>query len=1388
MKKLIKLASFVTLVALGGLAMTASPIDVPGAEDGTLKDYIVTLNAPVGEKGDSERQRTLNEIKYLLDEDTYEITNTYSVVMNGFSIRTDEASADIISSISTVAAIDESHTYAAPESVDNAVTFSAENNYLEEKLGNYSASTIAADPTSVTTAIRDASGDQSAEAKLGQGISIGIIDTGLLLNNVEGTPERAEALSYAGNEYTLNAPAFIPLTGDAASAAKITQETIAESLTGTVSSSELSNYYSYINNKIPFARDYTGSEDNYVNPNPDSAHGTHVASLAGANGEEFQGISPNSQLAVLKVFPDDGSGASDADVIQALEDSAKLHLDVVNLSLGTDLMDDSDTVADATYQAIQGAVDAGVIVNYAAGNSGKASFSSSEGYSDFTTDTVETGILGSSSLLDERANIVASSNPAQAFYTSIMIVDGTAVSYDDQVINKANSDISFDFEHPLTELLKGETSGEFEFVRIGGVGTLDDFAAACEANGLTDLSGKIAVVDRGELQFIEKNANAEQYNALALIVVNDNPSVTFNFSFDFNDGNPNIPNVLVFQNMGSVFGEVNSIGTLTISQNSVETAPDGNIYSSFSNDGPTYDLDINPTIAAPGQSVIGAISADIVGSESGIRGYDNMSGTSMATPNFTGAIASILSEKYPSNGGVLALSEEEYEAYKKNVSGLAMSTANPINDTTGDKKASVRIQGAGNVQVADALLSDAYVTTTVTEDSADSWQEVGDEVSKVELKNGGTLFTDLSKENEAYIEFNYTIHNDSSETRTYTPSISLMIPELREQITRSEYEDQVVNQPDQVEDIPENLPGTLTFTTNDDTLTLDDDHQLSGNLVVQPHSTASGEVRLRIDDIHISKQFDDNNEIPAFEGTLREYFNQYFNQEGQAGGSYVEGFLTLTEASGDSRKDLSLPYMGFYGDYTKGEAVEPFDFEKEEGRLYNSDLVDSYMRGLSNRQYARPNAYTGSYMSSTSAFTATQQANVSNMRSSVRANGTSYLSLEGPDGYSSLYAGATDISDTIAVQLFFNRSLSDATWSIKQNDHILEQGEIKMWREGTNYTDNVGGVNGYYKSMLIAGETGYSMYSGLASIDLSDLDDADNYVLEFNYTLQATKTVQTKTYNLVIDSEAPEYLGAEIEKDGDRQYLNVYSRNGDAGTFISALGGSFVPTLVEGTTDVYRTRISLSNSMLEQDKVHLLLRDYAHNETSVTIHPSSLNTIVVSNDIDNTYDFAFSRLSASGGYITYLFEVYQNGVPADGFDSPVTLYLYYGEDFDLSTFYLEIDGVEVTPSYDAETGYVSITFEPIDGASTIVVNVEPSEVVTPDDPDHGDDGDNTSGNSSSTPNTGDSSSTPGENPEPENPSTSEGLPAWAIALIVVGSLVVVGGVVALVIVLTKKKK
>ena len=46
--------------------------------------------------------------------------------------------------------------------------------------------------------------------------------------------------------------------------------------------------------------------------------------------------------------------------------------------------------------------------------------------------------------------------------------------------------------------------------------------------------------------------------------------------------------------------------------------------------------------------------------------------------------------------------------------------------------------------------------------------------------------------------------------------------------------------------------------------------------------------------------------------------------------------------------NLSIPFLGFYGDYSKGEPVEPFKFEKEPGKIYGSDLVNSIVRKWKN--------------------------------------------------------------------------------------------------------------------------------------------------------------------------------------------------------------------------------------------------------------------------------------------------------------------------------------------------------------------------------------------------------------------------------------------------------
>ena len=682
MKKLARLASFATLLAFGALTTAASPVQLPGTEDAEKQTYIVTLGANPGVNGDKARSKVLNELAYKLPEESYDITAEYDTVLNGFAVETYPECVEVIENVTGVDSITIEHRYAAPQTADTtASTTSLVGDFAEAKLGNYSAETIDATTSDINSAIAARGGD--SEAQLGKGITIGIIDTGLILNQVEGSQERNTTVSNAANAgKTLNPAAFQDLPDE---------EGYDVLTTDAIDAAGLGHAYQRYGNKIAFAYDYDGNDDN-VNPDPeDGNHGTHVASLAASNGEAFKGIAPNAQLAVMKVFPDNASGAGDTAIIAALNDAAKLKLDIVNLSLGTDLIDSGDNASSTTYQAIQGAVDAGVIVNYAAGNAGKSSFSSSQGYSDFTTDTTEPSILGSSSLFDERANIVASSNPEKAFFNSIVTVGDSVISYDDQVVNKEGSSLSYDFQHPLTELLDSKyntNDGSFKFLRVGGYGTYSDYEAAIQANGglfegklsnADKTDGYVAVIDRGNTTFQSKAQAAENAGAIALIVINDNPSVTFNFSFDFNDYNPTIPIVLVYQSLGPVFGAVNSTGELSIAQNSVENAPDGNIFSSFSSDGPSYDLDLAPTVSAPGSAVIGAISADITGTTSGIVGYDNMSGTSMATPNFSGALASILSEKKPANGGSLAATDDAaFAQYKKLDSSMAMAPADPV--------------------------------------------------------------------------------------------------------------------------------------------------------------------------------------------------------------------------------------------------------------------------------------------------------------------------------------------------------------------------------------------------------------------------------------------------------------------------------------------------------------------------------------------------------------------------------------------------------------------------------------------------------------------------------------------------------------------------------------
>jgi subtilisin family serine protease len=98
----------------------------------------------------------------------------------------------------------------------------------------------------------------------------------------------------------------------------------------------------------------------------DHGHGTHVAGSAAAvdNGSDVVGIAPGARLWAVKVLDSSGSGY-ESNVVAGIDWVATYAADieVANMSLG------GSGYSQAEYDAIQGAVDAGVAFAVAAGNS-----------------------------------------------------------------------------------------------------------------------------------------------------------------------------------------------------------------------------------------------------------------------------------------------------------------------------------------------------------------------------------------------------------------------------------------------------------------------------------------------------------------------------------------------------------------------------------------------------------------------------------------------------------------------------------------------------------------------------------------------------------------------------------------------------------------------------------------------------------------------------------------------------------------------------------------------------------------------------------------------------------------------------------------------------------
>lgn len=985
-----------------------------------------------------------------------------------------------------------------------------------------------------------------ANGYTGKGMKIAVIDTGIDTDH----PSFGELDSES-------------LTEDSATEATVAAALESGTLNATALYSGLTTEDVYYSSKIAFGFNYCDKNLNIGHDlDTQGDHGTHVAGIAAANSvdtTDVVGVAPEAQLYVMKVFGE-GGGAYTEDILAALEDAMMLGADVVNMSLGSDagFTADGDGIADV-YKRV---AETDTVLSISAGNAYTMGYNNNWGTNENLTSNPDNAVIGSPGTYENVISVASVENVCIEGYC--IDVDGYKISYIEGA-NGANNSV-------LT------LTGEYGFVAVPNVGAAEDY------EGL-DVAGKVALVQRGTISFGEKCQNAEAAGAVACIVYN-NASGTI--SMDLTDCTATIPCASITMAAGEYMiaaQKENPEITVTF-PDTVVAVPSETAYemSDFSSWGVAPDLSLEPDITAPGGNIYSTLNNGQ---------YGLMSGTSMASPNNAGISALIMQyvkDKMPEAN------------LRSTVSALLMSTSVPL---TWDEESGVfyspRRQGSGLANAYNAVTTQAYLSV----DGCDVPKaQLGDDPDKTgnygfsfDVNNFGetALYYDLSTvaqsegADDSYLEYypdtyfmsgtpvaldaaaaedsdafvlTHDVNNDGAADShdaylIYRAAVAGE-PEDAQWSSEAFRYDVNASEASDADDVQAYLDELVGYDVENVDLTAE-------VLRVGAGETAQINVNISLAD------------------SDRAYFEEYFEN-----GIYVEGFTFLT-AKNAGGVDLSLPYLGFYGDWNDAPVLD------------NGFYWDYYSEDYDENSSVVGNQYVNALFTTVSGQFYDLGAN---LYIADEAFDKSHISLS-PNG-----DGAVDYVDDIYVSLLRNAETLKIKYTDAATGEVYSEEEIEHISKSC-YVNAYGLCLPYIYSWDF--DTPY------------DLTDADGKTLANNTKLLMTieaspvKAIGSEEepeadvweIPITVDTEAPELQKVVRTQDAEtgKTYLDMTFRDNVSVAAVNLADGTGTNLFAQyGVEDVEPDEDGYQNYTARYDitgytgKLMVILGDYAVNQSYYAVN------------------------------------------------------------------------------------------------------------------------------------------------------------------------------------------